>query len=286
VRRRGLRTTWLLGALVALSAPASAEKLVFDGFIELAFANLGKIVADATGTGVATVNGSGGTGHLTTLRIDEPFADLQTTIPVTDPIVTNGGILTVIYDIEAAPQVQGGVFAPISGAVQSTTALSADANTMPSLGQARICLFNPGCVTSLDVDLGETVNGEFVGIGVGGLLTIGGVGNIRVSIVGAPWTVKTVSVSNRTNLADITTFARHGFAHGPSSGTSSTALTSGVVQLVTANQIRTIGIPGNGDASGIAYSMRLHFIPEPGLLLLLGSGAMGLLVLGRMRRRR
>jgi len=41
----------------------------------------------------------------------------------------------------------------------------------------------------------------------------------------------------------------------------------------------------NGSAAKLAIlvSMRVHFIPEPGLLLLLGSGVVGLVVLGRKR---
>jgi hypothetical protein len=62
-------------------------------------------------------------------------------------------------------------------------------------------------------------------------------------------------------------------------------VTDGVVQLVTANQVTTIGVPGNQDISGQITLHRLHFIPEPGLLLLLGSGAAGMLLLGFARTR-
>jgi hypothetical protein len=85
--------------------------------------------------------------------------------------------------------------------------------------------------------------------GAGGILTIGGRGTIRISILGAPWTVKTVSAVNRTANGGFDLFAENGFAHGPLSSTSSTAVSSGVLQLVTANHTTGVG-PGDSDISG------------------------------------
>jgi hypothetical protein len=161
-------------------------------------------------------------------------------------------------------------------------------NTAPLAGFVRICLFVTGCGGAvLTQDLSQTVNGGMrTGVGVGGVVTIGAFGGIRISILGAPWTVKTVSVSNRTVNEGITAFQRNGFAHGPASLTSSTAVTSGVVQLVSPSQQTVQGVPGNSDKSGNIAIISLHFIPEPGLLLLLGSGAAGLILLGRRRLKR
>jgi hypothetical protein len=61
---------------------------------------------------------------------------------------------------------------------------------------------------------------------------------------------------------------------------------SGVVQLVTANQTTVVGVPGNNDLQGQIMITRLHFVPEPGLLLLLGAGAAGLALAGRSRMKR
>ena len=281
-----------LVAMLALAGAASAEKLIFHGSHSLLFSNLGKIVVSATGTGIATVNGSAGLGHLNTLQLTTRFASINSVIPVTDPIVTAGGIVEVrLTNVRIFPGTfpngQGGVFAPISGALQNTTLILTQ-NTVPSAGSVRICLFVPGCTGAvLNQTLTQTVNGTaFTGNGVGGVLTIGAFGGIRISILGAPWTVKTVSMSNRTDNGGITTFVKNGFAHGPMSLTSSTALTSGVIQLVTANQTTTTGVPGNSDKSGNVGQLTLHFIPEPGILLLLGSGALGMLLLGSRRLKR
>jgi hypothetical protein len=150
----------------------------------------------------------------------------------------------------------------------------------------RICLVVPGCAGNLPLDVGGTVNGVAVGGGVGGILTIGQLGMIRISIVGAPYTVKTITGFNRTNNGAIDTYTEKGFAHGPLSNTSSTGQTSGVLQVVTVNRTTTQGVPGNSDISANFARIVVHFVPEPGLLLLLGSGAVGLALLGRKRIRK
>jgi len=282
--------SWLavLITTLALAAPSGAAIFETEVAGTLQFSNLGRVSASSSGTGLATVNGSAGGpgGHLNTISVlPVPDAVLNTVIAVTDPIVTAGGIVEVrLTNVGPRPDLQGGLFAPVSGVAQNT-ALQLSQNTMPSTGQVRICLFYAGCNSgSLTLQVGGTVNGQLVGAGVGGLLTIGGEGAIRISLFGAPWTVKTVSVSNRTDNGGITFLVRNGFAHGPASLTSSTAVTSGVVQIVAANQQVAVGIPGNNDRSGTISSIQTHFAPEPGLLLLLGAGAAGLALLGARRR--
>jgi hypothetical protein len=282
------RLALVLGLSIAMAAgTASAAGLLFQGSSTLQFANLGHASITATGTGVAVVNGAGALGHLDSLELASPAATLDGIIPVTDPVVTQGGIVEVrITNLKATPRLvggQGGLFAPISGAVANTQ-LQLTKNTMASTGMVRICLVYAGCNSgSLDLNVGQSVNGVRTGAGIGGVITIGGAGSIRISIVGAPWTVKTASVQNRTDNGGITTFKKHGFAHGPASLTSSTALSSGVIQLVTPSQTYTQGIPGNSDYQGNITWFTLHFIPEPGLFLLLGTGAAGLAILGRRR---
>ena len=73
-----------------------------------------------------------------------------------------------------------------------------------------------------------------------------------------------------------------GFQHGPASLTSSTAAASGQVRLVTPIFIST-NISAISVLRGFAL-MTLHLVPEPGTLLLLGSGIAGLVVFGRTRR--
>jgi hypothetical protein len=76
-----------------------------------------------------------------------------------------------------------------------------------------------------------------------------------------------------------------GFAHGPASLTSSTAQLSGALQLVTATKVFT-NLYGAFPEFPLAGVLTLHVVPEPGTLILVGSGVVGLAVYGRRRRKR
>jgi hypothetical protein len=292
------RKAFLLSVLTLFVAGSASAK-VMDTWtrISLQFTNLARATASDTGIGVSTLTTTAAGDHLNTLSPGTgtqngiPGLSLNTVLPVTDPIVSAGGIVSVrLTDVRqglvAGPQNNLGVMGPISGAIASTTTPTGGLGTAPTQGMVRICLVVPGCAGNLPLDVGATVNGVAVGGGVGGILTIGQLGMIRISIVGAPYTVKTITAFNRTNNGAIDTFTEKGFAHGPLSNTSSTGQTSGVLQVVTTNHTTTQGVPGNADISGQFARILVHFIPEPGLLLLLGSGAVGMALLGRKRIRK
>ena len=73
-----------------------------------------------------------------------------------------------------------------------------------------------------------------------------------------------------------------GFAHGPASLTSSTAQPSGILQLVTVSKAYT-SLAGAFPELPVIGFLDLHFVPEPGTLMLLGLGVMGLAAVGRRR---
>jgi len=289
----------ILFGLLTLFVAGQASAKIMDTWtrISVQFTNLGRATATDTGVGVTTLTTTAAGDHLNTLSLGTgtqggvPGLSLNTVLPVTDPIVSAGGIVSVRLTnvrqgIVAGPQNNLGVLGPVSGAIASTTTPSGSLGTIPTQGMARICLVVPGCSGNLPLELGATVNGVGVGMGVGGILTIGQLGMIRISVVGAPYTVKTITAFNRTNNGAIDTFTEKGFAHGPLSNTSSTGQTSGVLQAVTVSHIAVQGVPGNSDISGVFSRVLVHFVPEPGLLLLLGSGAVGLALLGRKRARK
>ena len=253
------------------------------------FTNLGRAEVSATATGLATLNTSSATSsHLSSLTLPfDPELSISAAVPITNPSVT---IQTALDpSIRHRPDLQGGgVLGNISGAIASSAG-GLTPNTIPATGGYTVCLLVaplPPCVAQLSLPVGETQAGLYVGSGVGGVMTLGS--SIRISIVGAPYTVKTVSAVNRTPDEALEVVVEHGFAHGPASLTASTAQTSGVLQVVTANRTTIIG-PGSGDLSGNISRTLIHVIPEPSLLILFGAGAAWLAWLGwrlSTRRRR
>jgi len=276
-----------LGLASLLAGPsARAGLLQFESLLEVEFSNLGGATASTTGSGVVQVNGAGSLGpiHSLTFVTVNP-AKIDTTIPVTEPTVAVTIPSVRFTAVQLRPDVQGNELAPISGVLQNTTS-ALTRNTVAFGGNVRICLFFAGCNSGhIDLPLGDTSLGVVVGPGVGGTVT-GASGEIRVSLVGAPWTVGTVSISDRTDNSGITILTLMGYARGPAGMPSTAGLPGGVVQFVSANQVTALGVPGSNDISGQFLIHRLHFVPEPGALVLLGGGALTMLVLGQRRARR
>jgi hypothetical protein len=242
---------------------------------------------DFLGGGVATVNGSGGLGHVQTLRVAGSRGGIGTslfTLFVTDPDTAGNSIAALQFvDVGSAT----GTFAPISGVVGSTFGFLTQ-NVLPVPGLVKVCLLTTACNDFLSLILTQQTANGTVGVGVGGLLTVGGDTPIKISVQGAPWTIKTaiavdhITTTNKVNQLFITKKLQ-GFAHDPASGTTTTAQPSGVVQLVTPVQTQTNLPLGSSKKLGGGIVLRVHFIPEPGLFLLLGAGVGGLALLGRRR---
>jgi hypothetical protein len=60
----------------------------------------------------------------------------------------------------------------------------------------------------------------------------------------------------------------------------------GVIQLISPTQVATNLATGTNDKIAAGQRFIVRFIPEPGLLLLIGSGVAGLALLGRSRMRK
>jgi hypothetical protein len=268
-----------------VTGTANAAPLNWDGTLILELGTLPAI--PATGGGVATVNDNGGLGHLGNLRLKASRGGISSQdvhAPVTDAAAAP------IVSIRVTARLGTGTLGPISGGVQSSPLVN---NVLPVQGLAKVCLFSTACGTFLPLQLTQHTGATGTkGVGIGGIVTIGGTSPIRISIEAAPWTVKT-----KTSIDQITTpvggtvkkFVNRtakGFAHGPSSNTSSTANPSGVVQLITPMQVVTNLTNGSNQKIALFGFLTVHFIPEPGMLLLLGSGVAGLVLLGRHRMRK
>ncbi len=222
------------------------------------------------GTGVATVNQTGGGTHLNTLRLAGGIT-VSGTVPVTDPEVTASIVSVIVQSADLG----SGTFGSISGPGPISP------NQLPIGGIAKVCLVFVGCTSFLPLSLSQGPN---TGQGVGGLATIGQLGQIRISIIQAPWQLSASTLITHTANGAFQTVMRTGFVHGPESNTSTTAAPSGVIQLISPQQVVTSGIPTNSDKIALFNTLTIHFIPEPGLLLLIGSGALGLALLGGRRR--
>jgi len=274
-----------------VSGTASANPLNWEGTLIIELGDLPSL--GNTGGGVATVNNSAGVipAHLQTLQLKASRGGIAGSVmaPITDPTAAGNGIASI--RIQAT--LQTGTFAPISGGAASTTMLTA--NVLPVAGLTKVCLLSTQCTNFLPLQHTQHVATSMIkGVGIGGLLTIGGGTNpIRISIEAAPWTIKT-----GTSVDEITTpmtpggvkiFVNRtemGFAHDPSSLTTNTAQPSGVVQLISPMQVVTNLTSGSNSKLSLFAYLTVHFIPEPGMLLLLGSGVAGLVLLGRHRMKK
>jgi len=221
------------------------------------------------GSGVATINGSGSGGLVNTLRLAGGITGSNYS-PVTDPD-TSGTLPTI-----GASGTLG------TGTLSNFQNPSLSAGLLKVKGFSRLCLLNVGCPGPW-LDIPYSVDASNA-IGIGGLLTAGGAGAVRVSIVAGPWTIGTGAAINQTQKGGFKTVTLTGFAHGAGSGALSTAA-SGMLQLISPMQVTTVGLGDNNEKQNLFSILTLHFIPEPGFLLLLGAGVVGLGIMGRNRVR-
>jgi hypothetical protein len=241
-------------ALLALgvAGQANAGPSLFTGALAIQLATLPAIAIP--GAGIAIVNGSGGGAHLNSLSLGGgTFVTTGLAITISPPA---GG---VIGGVQVTASNASGAFG--GGSLAGTLG-----GTMPLNGFAKVCLFGTCAAppaANLAVPLGV--------IGAGGAVAVGAA--VNVTVIGAPWTTGTAAVGTVTLM---------GFGHGAASGTTSTAGPSGAVQLVTPIFVST-SIAGSEVVPGFGI-LALHFVPEPGTLVLLGSGIAGLLMFGRSRR--
>jgi hypothetical protein len=199
-------------------------------------------------------------------------------VPITDPHVQAGGLVS----LRATASLGTGSFAPILG---GTGYAPLTKRVLPIHGVARLCLLSTVCTNFVALPFTQPTDfgdgAALAGVGIGGLVTAGGTGALRVSIEAAPWTLHTATIGMPTEGGGSLPVFASGFAHGAASLTGSTGLPGGSLQLVT-----PIRVTSNLDSELAAFArLNVRFVPEPGWLVLLGAGLLGLGVLESIRSR-
>ncbi len=284
---------------LGLAAPVSAGTSVFAGTLTL---NLGALPGVALkGAGVATMNGGLGGTSITTVALPNDGDGVNPyngrirgagQANVTDPSSVQIKAVALAATVEAG-DLAGGPSLIGNGALTNKDLGLAG-------GLARICLFSTTCGAFIGLPLTHV---GATGLGIGGQQTVGGAGSIRVSVDHAPWTVltgkaldqpddpakgtKTFNGGDGTPMQELYRYVtKMGFVHDPASATGSTAFTSGTLQFVTPGQVTTNITSTSSLRIANISELRLHVVPEPGLLLLLGTGVAGLVVLGQRKLRK
>jgi PEP-CTERM motif len=267
----------LLGAAFALNAGATpAGASAFVGTLGIAVGTLGTLPFTGAGSGTSTANNltvPGGT-----------FAGM-----VSVPVTGNPPITNIVVNI-ASNGAGAWTGDPLTGAMP----IFGGAAVKGNLGGGPLTLVGVPFFTNHT----PSSSAGNVGLGIGGsvLLTIGGNPNVYLNVFNTNWSegMKTVTglqyvyVYHAPSGMAASMFFNSTFLNGTAMYTGTDSRTPGglgQVTLVSPTKVVT-NLTGGLLILVTLGKLTLNFVPEPGTLLLLGSGVAGLAALGRRRMRR
>jgi hypothetical protein len=288
-----MRPLVLLAICVAsfsIGAPGSAgaAALGFTGTLQLQVGPTAPLTIPGAGSAQVADDGS---FHLLSLVLPATaFGPVTVSVPPPYP-----------YSTPWTDTVNSVIFTELGNLTGSFTGISGGppgGGPMGLSGTAKICLvfsYKGTCNSYVPLPLAATPGGA--GFGIGGTRSTPipypdptWDPHDSVTMQNAPWTIGQPTMEIHTPGSTISApVLPGGFAHGPASLASNTARLSGALQLVTISKVFTnlgpVGEPAFPEFPVFGI-LTLHFVPEPGTALLLGSGLAGLGVIGRRRRRR
>jgi hypothetical protein len=266
-----------LAALLAVgvAGSAGAATLDFVGTLRLKFGSYANepIPFTIPGSGSAQATDDGSLHLLSFLLPGGAFGPASMSLPTTSSGTMGSFRITGAMNLT-------GSFGGISGGPPG-------GGPMGLSGLAKVCILpeSMGCPGFFPVPLSPTGGGAGFGIG-GTVTTTTNTGGVIVTMQNAPWTMGQPAMTLHTaNSTFSTPVLPGGFAHGPASLTSSTAQPSGALQLVTVTKIYTNFYQAFPEFPLIGV-LSLHFVPEPGTLVLLATGVTVFSLYGRGKRRR
>jgi hypothetical protein len=254
-KRINALSTGLLAAIAAvgLASRAEAAQITYAGEVRLQIATLSPVVLPANGGVSVTVNGSGGTGHMTQLAVpSSPFAVTAFVLPVTDPgVFPIAGVQQTAHNAAGTFMGNGG-----SGTFGGTMSID---------GVSKVCLYG-ACSSSANI---SNLSVPLDIVGVGGSTQV--VGAVNLTVFGAPWTTGTAAIGTITQMGGV-------------SPLSSTASPNGSITLVTPLFIST-NIGAFAVVPAFAF-LALTPAPEPGAFVAFGSAIAVLTAIGFSRRKK
>jgi len=265
---RGFLAWIAASALVASSA--TAAPIAWEGTLTLDFFSQDPLLAHWNLAGSHVLVAEAPAPSLGALHVAGGISDAATHL-VTDPDAPLG-----LAAIQVAATLGIATLSPFP---PNPFGQLLDGGSLPVFGVIRLCLLTSSC--SASHDLLSFFQGPETALGVGGTLTGSLPAGTRISLQAAPWTLGTATVAVPTTGGGSATAFGFGFVHGPASFSQTTGTSSGEIQLVTPMVATSTSAPV---LSGLAR-LRVHFVPEPDRLLLLGCGCLALVHLARRRAR-